>query len=84
MTELSLEKKMALVGVGPASGLRDSRSNAVDRLPEEMNDLKLRDDKVIDASLSFRLSLLLKYNCPRLYKLLRTFSHFSGHGTNSG
>lgn len=37
---------MASVGVAPASGLRDSHMTGVDRLPEEMNDMKIRDDKV--------------------------------------
>ena len=37
---------MASVGVAPTSGLRESSSNAVDRLPEEMNDMRIRDDKV--------------------------------------
>ena len=84
MTELSLEERMASGGMGPTSGLRDSSGNVADRLPEEMNDLKLRDDRVIDASLSFRLSSLLKYIFHHLCKLLRSFTHFSGHGTNSG
>ena len=38
---------MASVGVAPTSGLREpSGHNAgVDRLPEEMNDMKIRDNK---------------------------------------
>ena len=38
---------MALVGVAPTFGLREpSGHNAgVDRLPEEMNDMKIRDNK---------------------------------------
>jgi len=36
---------MASVGVAPtSSGLRES--SGVDRLPEEMNDMRIRDDKV--------------------------------------
>lgn len=39
---------MASVTVLPASGIRDNNGNttAVDKLPEEMNDMKIRDDKV--------------------------------------
>ena len=38
---------MASVGVAPA-GLREPSGNTVgvDKLPEEMNDMKIRDDKV--------------------------------------
>lgn len=41
---------MASVSVVPASGLvREPSGNAagVDRLPDEMNDMKIRDEKVI-------------------------------------
>lgn len=44
---------MASVSVVPASGLiRDSSASTVgvDRLPEEMNEMKIRDDKVKEAS----------------------------------
>ncbi|KAJ8449197.1 hypothetical protein Cgig2_027199 [Carnegiea gigantea] len=37
---------MASVRLAPSSGLREFSSNAVDRLPEEMNGMKIRDDKV--------------------------------------
>ena len=39
---------MASVSVVPASGLREPSGNAVgvDNLPNEMNDMKIRDDKV--------------------------------------
>ena len=39
---------MASAGVVPAAGLRDVNASTVgvDRLPEEMNDMKIRDDKV--------------------------------------
>lgn len=39
---------MASVGMAPTSVLRDPSGHAagVDRLPEEMNDMKIRDDKV--------------------------------------
>lgn len=39
---------MASVSVAPSSGVREPSGNtvAVDRLPEEMNDMKIRDDKV--------------------------------------
>ncbi|CAA0827261.1 Shaggy-related protein kinase alpha [Striga hermonthica] len=41
-----------LLGMAPASGLRESGTRAVgvDRLPEEMNDMKIRDDKEIEAT----------------------------------
>lgn len=41
---------MASVGVAPDSCLRESSGHTVgvDKLPEEMNDMKIRDDKVID------------------------------------
>lgn len=41
---------MASVGLPPTSGLRESSGRAVavgaDTLPDEMNDMKIRDDKV--------------------------------------
>lgn len=39
---------MASVGVVPAPGVREPSGHTagVDRLPEEMNDMKIRDDKV--------------------------------------
>ena len=43
---------MASVGVAPTSGLRES-GGGVDRLPEEMNDMKIRDDKVCDPLCQF-------------------------------
>ncbi|KAK9950468.1 hypothetical protein M0R45_005958 [Rubus argutus] len=43
---------MASVSVAPASGLRDHSGNtvAVDILPNEMNDMKIRDDKEMEAT----------------------------------
>ncbi|CAN1161677.1 Shaggy-related protein kinase alpha [Linum perenne] len=43
---------MASVGIAPTSGLRESTSHnaGVDRLPEEMNDMKIRDDKEMEAT----------------------------------
>ncbi|CAL5378452.1 unnamed protein product [Camellia sinensis] len=43
---------MASVGVAPISGLRESSGHTVgvDRLPEEMNDMKIRDDKEVEAT----------------------------------
>ncbi|KAI4301554.1 hypothetical protein L6164_034821 [Bauhinia variegata] len=43
---------MASAGVAPASGSRDVNANtvAVDRLPDEMNDMKIRDDKEMEAA----------------------------------
>ena len=39
---------MASVSIVPTSGLREHSGNTVgvDRLPDEMNDMKIRDDKV--------------------------------------
>lgn len=39
---------MATVGIPPLPGARDStaHANGVDKLPEEMNDMKIRDEKV--------------------------------------
>lgn len=45
--------EMASVGVAPTSGLRETSGHAaagVDRLPEEMNDMKIRDDRVCQLS----------------------------------
>lgn len=43
---------MASVSVGPTLGLREPSGNsvAVDKLPEEMNDMKIRDDKEMEAT----------------------------------
>ncbi|XP_021901942.1 glycogen synthase kinase-3 homolog MsK-3 [Carica papaya] len=43
---------MASVGVAPASGLREPSGNTtgVDRLPDEMNDMKIRDEKEMEAT----------------------------------
>ncbi|XP_030462644.1 shaggy-related protein kinase alpha-like isoform X1 [Syzygium oleosum] len=48
----SLWELMASVGVPPASGLRDTSGYALgaDRLPEEMNDMKIRDEKEMEAT----------------------------------
>src|SRR5262249_23500436 len=50
--DFSFFKQMASVSVVPASGLQDPSGNttSVDRLPDEMNDMKIRDDKVNDGS----------------------------------
>lgn len=39
---------MASINMVPSSGVRDHNGSTtgVDRLPEEMNDMKIRDDKV--------------------------------------
>lgn len=39
---------MASVGIAPTSGLKDPGGNvgAIDKLPDEMNDMKIREDKV--------------------------------------
>ena len=49
---------MASVGVAPTCGITDSTSHGVDRLPEEMNDMKIRDEKVNNVSFYDILSLL--------------------------
>lgn len=44
---------MASVGVAPTSCMRESSGHTVggvDKLPEEMNDMKIRDDKVYTLS----------------------------------
>lgn len=46
---------MATVGVEPTAAVRDSNGNVatdVDRLPEEMNHMKIQDDKVCSFLLS--------------------------------
>ncbi|KAK4378810.1 hypothetical protein RND71_000672 [Anisodus tanguticus] len=44
---------MASVGLAPTSGLRESSAHnaGVDRLPEEMNDMRIRDDKEMEAAI---------------------------------
>ncbi|KAK6805130.1 hypothetical protein RDI58_002914 [Solanum bulbocastanum] len=44
---------MASVGLAPTSGLRESSGHnaGVDRLPEEMNDMRIRDDKEMEAAI---------------------------------
>lgn len=65
---------MASVGVAPASGLRESQMVGVDRLPEEMNDMKIRDDKVQSfCSVLFFFSLSLSLSSTGLFYLL--FDH---------
>jgi len=53
---------MTSVGVAPTSGLREASGHGaagVDRLPEEMNDMKIRDDRVCKPfSLKFALFLI--------------------------
>ncbi|GFZ07258.1 shaggy-related kinase 11 [Actinidia rufa] len=41
---------MASMGVAPTSSLREAHTVSVDRLPEEMNDMKIRDDKEMEAT----------------------------------
>lgn len=50
---------MASVGVAPTSCLRESsgHTGGVDKLPKEMNDMKIRDDKVYMS-----LVLIFSYN----------------------
>ncbi|PIA60862.1 hypothetical protein AQUCO_00300407v1 [Aquilegia coerulea] len=44
---------MASVSMVPSSGMREPTGNAVgaDRLPDEMNDMKIRDDKEMEATI---------------------------------
>lgn len=46
---------MASVGVAPTSCVRESSGHTVgvDKLPEEMNDMKIRDDKVYMSLVNF-------------------------------
>lgn len=47
---------MASVGVAPTSGFREASGHGeigVDVLPEEMNDMKIRDDRVWGSFCSF-------------------------------
>ena len=48
---------MASLGVAPASGLRDAGGStlAVDNLPDEMNNMRIRDEKV--CSICYGLSV---------------------------
>lgn len=50
---------MASVSVAPSSGLRDRIGNtvALDRLSNEMNDMKIRDDKVSNSHSLFCLNI---------------------------
>ena len=43
---------MASVSIVPTSGLREHNGNTVgvDRLPDEINDMKIRDDKEVEAT----------------------------------
>lgn len=61
------------MGVAPASGLREADSYVVgvERLPEEMNSMKIRDDKVC-ASL---IVILEKHHVSRVVSLV--FRHVS-------
>ncbi|KAH0927820.1 hypothetical protein HID58_020076 [Brassica napus] len=46
--------EMATMGVEPSAAVRDSTANAatdVDRLPEEMNHMKIQDDKEMEATI---------------------------------
>lgn len=62
---------MASVSVVAASGLRDPKGHTVgvDRLPEEMNYMKIRDDKVNDTYFFWLLPF---------YHVLFFFKLFSG------
>ncbi|KAK4337778.1 hypothetical protein RND71_042265 [Anisodus tanguticus] len=53
MEKLTNFQEMTSVGLAPTSGLRESSSHSfgIDRLPEEMNDMTIRDDKEIEAAI---------------------------------
>lgn len=58
--------KMTSVGVAPTSGLREASGHGaagVDRLPEEMNDMKIRDDRVWIFALFLILALFQECLC---------------------
>lgn len=50
---------MATAGVAPAPGLRDANasSGGVDKLPDELNGMKIRDDRVNKDNCLFYLIL---------------------------
>lgn len=52
---------MASVSVLPVSGVREPSGNtvAVERLPDELNDMKIRDDRVSDLVLCYIYHLLI-------------------------
>lgn len=54
---------MASVGVAPTSCVRESSGHTVgvDKLPEEMNDMKIRDDKVYMSLVNFFALLFLVF-----------------------
>ena len=54
---------MASVGMAPTSGLRESSAAGVDKLPEEMNDMKIRDDKVCISLFDVFLILTIMIPC---------------------
>ena len=51
---------MASVAIPPLHGARDS-TTGLDKLPEEMNDMKLRDDKVSFSLPCYILILLYSF-----------------------
>lgn len=64
---------MASVRVAPSAGLRDPNGNAVavDKLPEEMNDMKIRDDKVLV------LCSVIEYLTSQFYLLILSSQHLT-------
>ncbi|GAB2265953.1 hypothetical protein Dimus_000986 [Dionaea muscipula] len=43
--------KMASVGLAPTSALRESSGHGVDKLPQEMSDMKVREDKDMEPAI---------------------------------
>ncbi|KAJ8436698.1 hypothetical protein Cgig2_027219 [Carnegiea gigantea] len=78
---------MASVGLAPSSGLRESSSNAMDRLPEEMNGMEIRDDKVGHFSLVSGCMVLicLLSVADWIFKYFRTWNQrlLFGNGTET-
>jgi hypothetical protein len=76
---------MGSVGVAPSSGLREAsvHNAGVDKLPEEMNDMKIRDDKVWQsAPCRWFMPLFVVFSGFRMQSLTQVC--FSGNGGNSG
>lgn len=80
-------EQMASISVVPTSGLRDPSGNTagVDVLPDEMNDMKIRDDKVSDESgppMFIVISYYLRQKVGCLQEMEATV--VDGNGTETG
>lgn len=56
---------MASIGVAPANGVRDPgrKPGGLDKLPDELNEMKLRDDKVLIIIIVTSLCFLSRGHC---------------------